>query len=147
MAGDGHLRAQAQQLLEEAGEAHAAWLPGSRDDIPQLLRAMDVFVLGSLREGISNTVLEAMATGLPVVASATGGNLELIQDNATGRLLPPAASGELAAVLLDYARNDVVRSAHGRAARVRVEQEYSLTRMLADYEALYRQMCGNRQVA
>jgi sugar transferase (PEP-CTERM/EpsH1 system associated) len=132
MAGDGELRGPAQQLLQEAGEEGNAWLPGSRDDIPQLLRAMDVFVLGSLREGISNTVLEAMAAGLPVVASATG------------RLLPPASPGELAAALLDYARDDALRVAHGRAARARVESDYSLQRMLADYDALYRQMCGKR---
>ena len=142
MAGDGPLRAPALELLREAGEERAAWLPGSRDDIPQLLRALDVFVLGSLREGISNTVLEAMATGLPAVASATGGNLELIQDRVTGRLVRPGASNELAAVLLDYARDDAMRVAHGRAARARVEREYSLGRMLADYEALYRGFCG-----
>jgi len=143
MAGDGRLRAPAEQLLRDAGEESAAWLPGSRDDIPQLLRAIDVFVLGSLREGISNTVLEAMASGLPVVASATGGNLELIQDKVTGRLVEPGASDELAAALLEYARDDAVRVAQGRAARARVEREYSLQRMLADYEALYRSFCGD----
>jgi glycosyltransferase involved in cell wall biosynthesis len=118
-------------------------LPGSRDDIPQLLRSLDVFVLGSLREGISNTVLEAMATGLPVVASASGGNLELIEDKATGRLVKPASSEELAAVLLDYARDEKLRAAHGRAARARAEREYSLDRMLTDYQSLYRGFCGN----
>ena len=69
MLGDGPLRAPAEQLLEQAGQRGAAWLPGSRDDVAALMRAMDVFVLGSRREGISNTVLEAMASGLPVVAS------------------------------------------------------------------------------
>lgn len=145
MAGDGQLRQAAELLLREAGEADAAWLPGSRDDIPQLLRAMDVFVLGSLREGISNTVLEAMATGLPVIASASGGNLELIQDHATGRLVKPAASDELAAALLEYARTEELRVAHGRAARLRVEREYSLERMLADYRTLYHGVCFARR--
>ena len=145
IAGDGPLHASALQLLREAGEESAAWLPGSRDDVPQLLRAMDVFVLSSLREGISNTVLEAMASGLPVVASATGGNLELIEDEVTGRLVKPAASDELAAALLDYARDGARRIAHGRAARARAEREYSLERMLADYEALYRHFCGQRR--
>jgi sugar transferase (PEP-CTERM/EpsH1 system associated) len=144
IAGDGPLHASALDLLREAGEEGTAWLPGSRDDIPQLLRAMDVFVLGSLREGISNTVLEAMASGLPVVASATGGNLELVQDGVTGRLVGPTASEQLSEALLDYARDDARRSAHGRAARVRAEREYSLERMLADYEALYRHLCGRR---
>jgi sugar transferase (PEP-CTERM/EpsH1 system associated) len=138
MAGDGELRAKAEQLLREAGEDRAAWLPGSRDDVPELLRAMDVFALGSLREGISNTVLEAMATGLPVVATATGGNLELVQDGKTGRLVKPGAPDELAAALLAYARDDAGRVAHGRAARATVEREYSLQRMLGDYAELYR---------
>jgi glycosyltransferase involved in cell wall biosynthesis len=145
MAGDGPLRASALELLREAGEEDAAWLPGSRDDIPQLLRAMDVFVLGSLREGISNTVLEAMATGLPVVASATGGNLELVQDDVTGRLVRPASSDALAGALLEYARSDGRRTAHGHAARARAEHEYSLERMLADYAALYRHFCRQRE--
>ena len=144
IAGDGPLHASALELLRQAGEEGTAWLPGSRDDIPQLLRAMDVFALGSLREGISNTVLEAMASGLPVVASATGGNLELVQDDVTGRLVRPTASDELAAALLDYARNDARRTAHGRAARARAEREYSLERMLADYGALYRHFCSQR---
>ena len=109
----------------------------------RLLRSLDVFVLGSLREGISNTVLEAMATGLPVVASASGGNLELIEDKMTGRLVQPASSEELAAVLLDYARHEELRVAHGRAARVRAEREYSLDRMLTDYQSLYGGFCGN----
>ena len=143
MAGDGPLRAAALELLSGAGQADAAWLPGSRDDVPQLLRALDVFVLGSLREGISNTVLEAMATGLPTVASATGGNLELIEDGRTGRLVQPGASEELAKVLLDYARNDSLRRVHGDAARARVEREFSLERMLSDYAAIYRRFCAD----
>jgi glycosyltransferase involved in cell wall biosynthesis len=103
-------------------------------------------VLGSQREGISNTVLEAMATGLPVVASATGGNLELVLDGETGRLVPPGDSSSLTRVLLDYARNPLMRGAHGRAARRRAESEYSLDRMLAAYEALYRSQCGESRV-
>ena len=138
MFGDGPLRPQALQLLEEAGESNNAWLPGSRDDVPHLLRELDVFVLGSRREGISNTVLEAMASGLPVVASATGGNLELIEDRVSGFLLPPGDSQAIATVLLDYASNPTLRIEQGAAARRRAEREYSLQRMLADYEALYR---------
>lgn len=144
MAGDGPLREPAERLLREAGEESAAWLPGSCDDVPRLLRAMDVFALGSLREGISNTVLEAMSTGLPVIGTATGGNLELIDDHTTGRLVKPGASEELAAALLDYARNDDLRAAHGQAARMRVEREYSLKRMLSDYGTLYGRCCASR---
>ena len=142
MLGDGPLRAQAEQMLAESGNASAAWLPGSRDDVAALMRAMDVFVLGSLREGISNTVLEAMASGLPVVASAVGGNLELIQNQTTGVLTPPGDSAAIAQVLLHYAREPQRRLEHGRQARERAVREYSLRRMLADYENLYRRHSG-----
>jgi len=138
MLGDGDLRPRAEQMLQESGNAAAAWLPGSRDDVPALMRAMDVFVLGSRREGISNTVLEAMATGLPVIASAVGGNLELVQDQVTGVLTPPGESASIARALLSYAARPQLRLEHGRLARLRAEQEYSLRRMLMDYETLYR---------
>lgn len=141
MVGDGPLRAPAQAMLDEAGEAANAWLPGSRDDVAALLREMDVFALSSRREGISNTVLEAMASGIPVVASATGGNLELIEDGRTGMLVPAADSQAIARALLSYAADDGMRGQHGRAARARAEKEYSLRRMLADYENLYRAQC------
>jgi sugar transferase (PEP-CTERM/EpsH1 system associated) len=142
MIGDGSLRAPAQALLEEAGESANAWLPGSRDDVAALLGEMDVFALSSRREGISNTVLEAMASGVPVVASATGGNLELIEDGRTGMLVPPADSEAIARALLSYASDDGLRERHGHAARARAEREYSLRRMLSDYENLYRAQCN-----
>lgn len=137
MVGDGPLRESALQLLREAGEEQSAWLPGSRDDIPALLRAMDVYVLGSLREGISNTLLESMATGLPLVATATGGNVELIEPGVMGVLVPVADSTAMAAALLPYVIDAALRQKHGEAARARAEREYSLTRMLNDYRNLY----------
>ena len=147
MIGDGELRREALELLQGAGAADAAWLPGSRDDIAELLQEMDVFVLGSRREGISNTLLEAMSSGLPIVATATGGNLELVADGATGRLVPPADADALARALLVYAGDATLRREHGASARRRVEQRFSLERMLADYEALYRACCGERREA
>jgi len=104
MVGDGSLRAPAQALLDESGEAADAWLPGSRDDVAALLREMDVFALSSRREGISNTVLEAMASGVPVVASATGGNLELIEDGRTGCERGDLASQASPSSSLEWAR-------------------------------------------
>ncbi len=138
MAGDGSLRAAAEQLLAAAGHSHAAWLPGSRDDVPELLAAMHLFVLGSLREGISNTVLEAMASGLAVVASATGGNLELIEPDINGTLVPPGDSIALSEAIARYVSNPLLREQHGRAARERAVRHYSLTRMVEEYRQLYR---------
>jgi sugar transferase (PEP-CTERM/EpsH1 system associated) len=147
MVGDGPLRAPAEQELAQAGLSDAAWLPGSRDDVPALMRAMDVFVLGSRREGISNTVLEAMASGLPVIASAVGGNLELVRHGQTGVLVPPGEPAAIAAALIDYVAQPALRLEHGCRARARAEQEYSLRRMLADYERLYRMHTQMREAA
>jgi glycosyltransferase involved in cell wall biosynthesis len=66
---------------------HLSWLPGERHDIAAIMRALDVFVLPSKNEGISNTILEALASGLPVIATAVGGNLELVEDGVNGMLV------------------------------------------------------------
>ncbi len=137
VAGDGPLRAKALALVVAEAAAAVVFMPGARNDVPDWLRALDVFVLGSQREGISNTVLEAMATGLPVIATATGGNLELIAAGVNGRLVPPGDSEALAQAIVAYAEDAQLRSEHGRASRVRAESEYSLARMLKDYRLLY----------
>jgi glycosyltransferase involved in cell wall biosynthesis len=141
MAGDGSLLSAALQVLRDSGHAAATWLPGSLDDVRPLLAALDLFVLGSRREGISNTVLEAMATGLPVIASRTGGNLELVQPGRTGELVEVGDSRALADVVVAYAMNPALRKQHGSCARERAERDYSLARMLRDYDNLYRAHC------
>lgn len=147
MLGDGPLRAEAMALLESAGASGAASLPGGGSDVPELLRTLNLFVLGSRREGISNTILEAMATGLPVIASATGGNLELIVPEMTGKLVPPGDTSALADAIVTYALDAEMRARHGQAARARAENEYSLARMLEDYRRLYASCGAARGVA
>jgi sugar transferase (PEP-CTERM/EpsH1 system associated) len=137
MVGDGELREAALARLEEAGAASAAWLPGSRDDVAALMRCMDIFVLGSLREGVSNTILEAMATGLPVIASDTGGNVELIERGETGMLVPPGDRDALAAAIAAYANDAPLRRRHGERARARAVTQFSTEAMLAGYRSLY----------
>jgi len=137
MIGEGPLRAEAEARLIAAGLGADSWLPGARDDIPELMREFDLFVLGSRREGISNTILEAMSSGLPIIATATGGNGELVADGETGRLVQPGSPVELAHALLDYARDATLRQAHGLAGRRRALSEFSLRRMLEDYATLY----------
>ena len=80
----------------QAGVRDRAWFAGERADVPEIMRGLDCFVLPSLAEGVSNTILEAMASGLPVVATRVGGNPELIEDGMTGTLVPPANSDALA---------------------------------------------------
>ena len=137
MLGDGPLRQKAIDALDEAGLMTAAWLPGSRDDVPELMRSFDLFVLGSRREGISNTVLEAMASGLPVIATDTGGNRELVRPDQTGTLVPTEDSDTLAATILRYVRHAELRSRCGVSARHLAESDYSLETMVNEYVRIY----------
>ena len=140
LVGDGPLLSDARTVLEAAGLLKLAWLPGERRDVPAILRGLDVFVLPSLAEGISNTILEAMASGLPVIATAVGGNPELVEAGRTGELVPPADPEALAECILAYGRNPDAARAAGRAGRERVERNFSLAGMVSRYEALYTRL-------
>ena len=137
IVGDGPCRQPCLDQLARAGATELAWLPGNRDDIAQLMRAMDVFVLPSLAEGTSNTILEAMATGLPVVATAVGGNLDLVHGGWTGTLVPPRAPELLADAIADYYRIPGLAQRHGARARRLVLSDYSLMAMAEAYLAVY----------
>lgn len=140
LVGEGPLRAQAQSMLDEAGIADIAWLPGERVDIPAILQGLDCFVLPSLAEGISNTILEAMASGLPVIATAVGGNGELVDAGQTGILVPPADPDALAQAILKLACNPAEASKMGNAGRAAVESRFSLDAMVEAYRQLYDEL-------
>lgn len=140
MIGDGSERAAVEARLERHGLREQAWLPGAREDVPALLQGFDIFVLSSLSEGISNTILEAMATRLPVVATAVGGNPELVTEGETGALVRRADPEALARALLDYVRQPAVRLAHGRRALRVVREQFGLPVMVGRYAQLYRNM-------
>ncbi|MFA9460958.1 TIGR03088 family PEP-CTERM/XrtA system glycosyltransferase [Thiohalorhabdus methylotrophus] len=142
MIGGGSLYPRVRAELEEAGLLDRAWLPGEREDLAGIYRALDLFVLPSLAEGISNTVLEAMASGVPVVVTRVGGNPELVVEGETGDLVPPgdpeALAGALAGLLGEPDR--LVRM--GSAARRRAEARYSIDAMVAAYLDVYRRVLG-----
>lgn len=145
MIGDGPLRAQVAAILHAAGAGELAWLPGERDDVPRIMRGFDLFVLPSLAEGISNTILEAMATGLAVVATAVGGNPELIEPGRTGELVPRSDPQALAQAMLRYYSDPAASRSQGLAARRRAEREFSMTAMVDNYMDLYERMLeGNK---
>ena len=142
LIGDGALYSVARTMLAAAGAADLAWLPGERNDVPEILRGMDCFVLPSLGEGISNTILEAMATGLPVIATKVGGNGELVEAGVTGELVPSADPNALAQPMLAYARDPEAARTAGRNGRARIEREFSLEAMLGRYKGLYDRLLG-----
>ncbi len=140
IVGDGPLLLPLQQEVEQAGLTDLVWLPGSRDDIPALMRVMDVFVLPSLSEGISNTILEAMACGLPVIASRVGGNPELIDADHSGALVPAADVGQLAGTMARYWQEPSLASQQGLLARQTIESRFSMQRMVDQYVAVYHKV-------
>lgn len=137
LIGDGPLRKQAIDLLEENKLLHNAWLPGERNDIAEIMRRLDIFVLPSQAEGISNTILEAMATGLPVIATNVGGNSELVEDGIGGELIPPGDYEAMSEKILDYINNTEIMHYHAKQAFHRVQTEFSLTNMVNRYQRVY----------
>ncbi len=135
--GEGVAREACLKLLREANAERLAWLPGERTDVAELMRNMDLFVLPSLGEGISNTILEAMSCGLPVVATRVGGNPELVEDAHNGTLVPVSDPEALAQTLLHYFRNESVVEAQGKASRTRIESQFSMQAMAQGYLSVY----------
>jgi len=140
--GDGPLRADLTATIERLGLGSVVRLPGWRRDATQLLPAMDVFVLSSVSEGISLALLEAMAAGVPVVATRVGGNVEVLNDPCTGLLVPPRSPADLADAILRLIDDPVQRRQLSAGGRRRVEAAFSLKRMVNEYERLYTSLVG-----
>jgi glycosyltransferase involved in cell wall biosynthesis len=142
MAGDGPLRGELEALAESLGVRRRVHFLGVRSDVPAVLQAGDVFALTSVSEAASLTLLEAMATGLPSVVSAVGGNPEIIRDGRDGLHFPRgdwAACGRALRDLLD----DPDRAYFlGQSARRRAQERYRLDDTVAAYGALYRRLAG-----
>ncbi len=137
LVGDGPLQADIKQEILAAQLTEQVWMPGARSDIAEILRALDIFVLPSLGEGISNTILEAMASGLAVIATRVGGNPELVVDNETGVLVPAADAEAMAQAIGRYLTLPSLIRQHGEAGRACVEREYSMEAMVRHYMAVY----------
>ena len=137
LAGDGPLRASLVAQAAALGIGERVVFLGHRPDVERVLAALDIFVLSSVSEGMSNTILEAMASGLPVVATAVGGADELVVSGRTGLLVPPADAARFADALTSLAVDSARRAEMGAAARQRAVAEFSLQQMIANYERLY----------
>ncbi|SFF95189.1 TIGR03088 family PEP-CTERM/XrtA system glycosyltransferase [Neptunomonas qingdaonensis] len=140
IVGDGPLYQTLKERVSLLGLESKVWLSGDRKDIPDLLRTMNIFVLPSLGEGISNTVLEAMATGLPIVATRVGGNPELVDDNRTGCLVPVGDVDELAKVLQGLIDAPEELSAMGTAGLEKVNNQFDWDVTVTNYLAVYDEL-------
>jgi glycosyltransferase involved in cell wall biosynthesis len=135
--GEGPLRPELEVLIESLGLDDAVRLPGHTHEAERALSTMDAFILPSLSESCSNSLLEAMAVGLPVIASNTGGNPELVLDGSSGLLVRPGDAADLARAMAYLMDNPAVAAALGTNAAQRASIKFSLPSMLAGIDALY----------
>ncbi len=140
MIGAGPLRQTCIQRLHDQGMARFAWLPGERQDVPTLLAGFDLFVLPSVAEGVSNTILEAMATGVPVLGTRVGGTPEVIAHGVTGTLVPPRNPPRLAEAIHAYLAHPELVQLHGKAGRHSALRRFSWKSMVDAYINTYDQM-------
>jgi glycosyltransferase involved in cell wall biosynthesis len=142
LIGDGPLRTTISEQIASLGLQDAVDLLGDRSNIETLLPALDVALLTSSTEGMSNAILEAMACGLPVIATSVGGNLQLVEHQVSGLLVPPSNPAALADAMLALADMPALRRTMGTAGRARIEREFSLDAMAQSYDRLYRRLLG-----
>ncbi len=137
LIGDGPLHRQIQSLATDLGVSELIWMPGERQDIPEILRGLDCFVLPSISEGISNTILEAMASGLPIIATDVGGNPELIEDQKTGVLVSVNDYQAMAKAIVAFADAPENAKQMGLRGHKQVGEKFSIESMVKLYCKLY----------
>jgi glycosyltransferase involved in cell wall biosynthesis len=146
IVGDGPEHAALETLAADLGVADRIHWAGHRRDVPILLPAFDLYVQPSLHEGMPNTILEAMASGLPVIATAVGGTPEAVDDGITGLFVPPRTPDALAEAITALLRDPTLRRKMGRAGQERVKGHFSLEQMVRQTQALYERLLKTRGV-
>jgi len=144
IVGEGILMLSLQRLVRDADIEHLVWFAGERHDIADIMQTLDLFVLPSINEGISNTLLEAMASALPVIATKVGGSPELVVEGQTGYLVPKQDPLAMSVTFKRYLLEPELLKRHGLAGRARVVSMFSLNRMMADYMAIYDKLLAER---
>jgi sugar transferase (PEP-CTERM/EpsH1 system associated) len=140
IAGEGPERVDLESLITELNIADHVHLLGNRDDVANIMNAIDIFVLPSFSEGLSNTLLEAMSCGTPVIASDVGGNPEIIKTNITGFLYPSNDIQALSHILTDLCEDSSLVETLSKQAREHIVDNYSLQSMVDNYEATYAEL-------
>ena len=147
LVGDGALRRSMEEKARELGLSDTVVFTGTRRDVPGILALLDVFVLPSLWEGLPIALLEAMAAGLPIVATAVGGTPEVVVDGVTGLLVPPRNPDALAKAVLTLLHDPGLRQKMGQAGKERVREHFSVEKMVKETEGLYQRLLAEKGLA
>ncbi len=137
LVGDGSQKTKLEQKIKTQQLQKKVWLAGARDEVPELMNSMSIFVLPSLAEGISNTILEAMACGLPVIATGVGGNSELVNHAQTGWIVPRSDPQAIKEKCLQYIQSSDMLELHSQMARQTIEEKFSINTMVNNYNSVY----------
>lgn len=144
--GDGELRPELEGQVAELGLGERVLFAGWQTDMPAVYADLDALVLPSLNEGTSMTVIEAMATGVPVIATAVGGVPDVVSDGHTGRLVPSSEVGPLAQAIVDLLRDPGLAQEWARAGQQDVLARYGLRRLARDMESLYMELLAEKGI-
>lgn len=147
LVGDGPLKSELKRVAQSLGIADRVFFLGQRRDVPDLLRASDVFVMSSLSEGVSMAILEAMAAALPIVATRVGGNVDLIAPGHTGMLVEPRNESALAGAIRHLLDAPQEAALLGCNARHYVRQHHDARLIARQYEDYYRELLQRKQRA
>jgi glycosyltransferase involved in cell wall biosynthesis len=142
--GDGPLHGELESLTARLNIRANVTFLGTRNDVPDLLAALDLFILSSISESLSLTLIECCAAGKPIVATDVGGNREIVRHGQTGLLVPPDDDGALANAITEILSDPARGTRMGRAARTRFEEEFTLEVMAAKYRTLYEDLAAKR---
>ena len=137
LVGEGQERARIEEQIKKAGIGQNVLLLGTRTDIQDILRAADLGVLSSRSESLSNSIMEYMASGLPVVATDIGGTREMITHEENGLLVPPGNPESFAEAVITLLKNSDLRLKMGAANRIKAQKMFSVERMVREHEELY----------
>ena len=144
LVGDGPLRPRYEEVAQELNIKKDVYFLGKRTDVPAILSNLDLSVLSSTSEGLSNVILESMAAGKPVVATNVGGSKEMVKDGITGYLVSPSDSRSMATAIMDLLRNPEKAVAMGEMGRKEVQEKFTVEAMVKKYEELYFSLLKDR---
>jgi glycosyltransferase involved in cell wall biosynthesis len=142
IVGGGPEEGRLKEFALRCGLGSSTVFHGETDEVDKILVATDAFILPSLSEGLSSALLEAMACGLPVVATAVGGTRDILTDHENGLLVPPGDADKMAGAIGEIIHTPELATQLGRKARETVEREFSLEAVISRYTEVYEKLLG-----